>query len=67
MVGRGGPYVADGVTDGGVDSEWHIAETSTSGGDEDGVNGTGSGGRWEGFLATHGHGAWGSTELSHAF
>lgn len=52
------PDIADSVTDGGVDGEWHITEACARRSDENGVDGAGSSGRWETVLAFHSHGAW---------
>ena len=67
MVVWGGPDVPNRVTDGGIEGERHVTETSTSRRNEDSVDGAGSSSRGKGVLAVHGHGAWWCAELGHAF
>lgn len=65
VVVGGRPDVADGITDGSVDGEGHISETSALGGDEDGVDGAGANWWWRKSLLSHRSRR--SAELGHAF
>jgi hypothetical protein len=67
VVERCSPDVANGVTDGSVDSEWHVSETGTFRSDEDCVDRATASWRRERSLAFHAHGTWRSTVLDHAF